>query len=161
MPVAIIGAYQYDPSSRRIATLSVAGMALIERQARAAAAADASPILLLGERDDAALAEIVARLAHDRIDAHSIDGLPAAGELIPLDMPVLLIADGCLADVDLLRRVSEAHLPALATVADGEGKERYERIDATVRWAGVALLDGKRVGETAVMLGSWDPVSTL
>jgi hypothetical protein len=161
MPVAIIGAYQYDKAGRRIATLPVAGMALAERQARAAASADASPILLLGEGDDAALADIVGRLARDGIDAHAIDGLPAAAEQIPLDMPVLLIADGCLADVLLLERVGDAHLPALATIADGEGKERYERIDADARWAGVALLDGTRIGETAAMLGSWDPVSTL
>jgi hypothetical protein len=130
-------------------------------RARAAAGADASPILLLGEGDDAALFDIIGRLARDGIDAHAVDGLPAAVEQIPLDMAVLLIADGCLADADLLRRIGTASLPALATVADGEGKDRYERIDAEVRWAGVALLDGMRVGETAAMLGSWDPVSTL
>jgi len=161
MTVAIIGAYQFDEAGRRLATLPMAGMALVERQARCAAMIGAHPIYLLGEGDDPALAEIVGRLVRDGIDVHAIDGLPAAADAIALDTPVLLIADGSLADADLLARLCDAHVPALAVVADGDGRENYERIDATARWAGAALIDGKRVGDTAAMLGSWDPVSTL
>jgi len=161
MTVAIIGAYQFDESGRRIAILPMAGMTLVERQARTAAVASAHPIYLLGEEDDADLAEIVTRLVRDGIDVQAVDGLPAAAEKIGLDTPVLLIADGCLADADLMTRVCEAHMPALAVVPDAADRGQYERIDALARWAGVALIDGKRVAETAAMLGSWDPVSTL
>ena len=50
---------------------------------------------------------------------------------------------------------------ALLTMPDVRVDERYERIDADSRWAGLALLDGALLQRTAAMLRDWDLQSTL
>jgi hypothetical protein len=49
----------------------------------------------------------------------------------------------------------------LLTLPDTGLDERFERIDADARWAGLALLQGAFLRETAAMLQDWDLQSTL
>src|SRR3546814_14345702 len=60
-------------------------------------------------------------------------------------MPILLVAKS----------------PALLTRVDHLADDRFERIDADSRWAGLALLDGGTLRQTAAMLQDWDLQSTL
>jgi hypothetical protein len=50
---------------------------------------------------------------------------------------------------------------ALLTVPDHGVSDRFERIDAQSRWAGLALLTGQALKQTVSMLQDWDLQSTL
>ena len=74
---------------------------------------------------------------------------------------ILLIGDGVAPPVDLTMALGRESGAAVATVPDDEVHERFERIDAETRWAGVAIVDAHLLGSTAAMLGDWDLQSTL
>lgn len=156
---ALIGAYEPGPAGLR-ALIPLAGATLVEQQARRAFAAGAGHVLLLIEEVTPELAAAIGRLRLDGLEIGMVAGIDAAADALA-DQVVLLIADACLPETDVLRDMTGLTVPAVATLADEPEHARHERIDATVRWAGVALIDGHRVAETATMLGSWDPVSTL
>ena len=161
-PTALIGAYEPGPGPGGLrALLPLAGMSVVEHQARRAVEAGAARVLLLIDEGPGELLEAVARLRHDGIQTGMAHGIDQAADAVGEDETVLLIAEACLPEVGLLRAVCGAHLPVLAVLPDMPDYGQFERIDAEQRWAGVALLDGHRIAETAAMIGAWDPVSTL
>lgn len=158
---ALIGAYQEDDSGGLGALLPLAGRTLLEYQVRCAAAAGASPIIVLVERIPSALNQAFERL---RQEGHNVipvsDGSEAAtrfeaGELI------LLIGDGVAPRVDLLTGITDDEEALVLTVPDDDAHQDFERIDGVSRWSGVALVEGRALGATAAMLGDWDLPSTL
>jgi len=159
-PTALIGAYEPGPGGLR-ALLPLAGMSVVEHQARRAIDAGAARILLLIDEGPGELLEAVARLRHDGIQTGMAQGIDQVADALGQDESVLLIAEACLPEVGLLRAMTAAHVPVLAVLPDTAEYGQFERIDAEQRWAGVALLDGHRIAETAAMIGAWDPVSTL
>jgi len=161
-PTALIGAYEPGPGPGGLrALLPLAGMSVVEHQARRAIEAGAARVLLLIDEGPGELLEAVARLRHDGIQTGMAQGIDQVADAVGEDETVLLIAEACLPEVGLLRAVGRAHVPALAVLPDTPEHSQFERIDAEQRWAGVALLDGHRLAETAAMIGAWDPVSTL
>jgi len=161
-PTALIGAYEPGPGPGGLrALLPLAGMSVVEHQARRAIEAGAARVLLLIDEGPGELLEAVARLRHDGIQTGMAHGIDQVADAVGEDETVLLIAEACLPEVGLLRAVCRAHVPALAVLDDTSDHGQFERIDAEQRWAGVALLDGHRLAETAAMIGAWDPVSTL
>lgn len=160
---ALISAYQEssEPGAPLRALLPLAGRTLLERQARLAAAAGADPVIVLVERMPAGLAEAVDRLRRDRIRIQVARGAGEAAALVEGEDRVLLVADGLIAEPALFDRIARAEAPALLTLADAGRDERYERIDAEARWAGLGLIDGALLRATAAMLRDWDPQSTL
>lgn len=158
---ALIGAYQEDDSGGIRALLPLAGRTLVEYQARCAAAAGASPIVVLVERVPLALNDAFEHLRHEGISVIPVsDGIEAASRF-EAGTSLLLIGDGVTPTVDLLTRVAQYEEPTVVTVPDDEGHGRFERIDGESRWAGVALIDSRLLGSTAAMLGDWDLPSTL
>lgn len=143
------------------ATLPVAGRTLVEHQARLATRAGAQLIVILVERLPATLAAAIDRLRRDGLRIEIARDAAAAADMIHPDEALLLFADGCVADAALVARVAGAPLPALLTVPPDADADAFERIDATARWGGVALIDGTRLRRTAAMLGDWDLQSTL
>jgi hypothetical protein len=161
-PTALIGAYEPGPGPGGLrALLPLAGMSVVEHQARRAIEAGAARVLLLIDEGPGELLEAVARLRQDGIQTGMAHGIDQAADALAQDEAVLLIAEACLPEVGLLRAIAAAHVPALAVLPDTADHGQFERIDAEQRWAGVALLDGRRIAETAAMIGAWDPVSTL
>ena len=158
---ALIGAYQESDDGVLRALFPLAGRTLIEYQARCAAAAGAAPIVVLVERVPSHLNDAFERLRQEGIPVVPVsDGAEAAtrfeaGELI------LLLGDGVAPPVELLTDIAEEAEPAVITVPDDEAHARFERIDASSRWAGVALVDSHTLGATVAMLGDWDLQSTL
>jgi hypothetical protein len=143
------------------ATLPLAGRTLIERQARLAAAAGASPIIVHVERMPGDLAGALERMRRDRLPVIVARSAEEAAEAVdPFDR-VLLIADGAVADATQLARLAGMEGPAVLTVPDSAFDDRFERIDAVSRWAGFAAIDGVLLRETAGMLHDWDLQSTL
>lgn len=161
-PTALIGAYEPGPGPGGLrALLPLAGMSVVEHQARRAVEAGAARVLLLIDEGPGELLEAVARLRHDGIQTGMAQGIDQVADAVGQDETVLLIAEACLPEVGLLRALCHAHVPALAVLPDTAEHGQFERIDSEQRWAGVALLDGHRLAETAAMIGAWDPVSTL
>lgn len=161
-PTALIGAYEPGPGPGGLrALLPLAGMSVVEHQARRAVEAGAARILLLIDEGPGELLDAVARLRHDGIQTGMAQGIDQVADALGPDEAVLLIAEACLPETGLLRRMTGADVPLLAVLPDSPDYGAFERIDAEQRWAGVALLDGHRIAATAAMIGAWDPVSTL
>ena len=158
---ALIGAYQEDDSGSLTALLPLAGRTLVEYQVRCAAAAGASPVVVLVERIPQALNQAFERLKQEGLNLILVsDGTEAAtrfeaGELI------LVIGDGVAPPLELLADLSDEEEAIVLTVPDDERHESYERIDGSSRWSGVALVEGRTLGATAAVLGDWDLPSTL
>jgi hypothetical protein len=158
---ALIGAYQEDESGGLRALLPLAGRTLLEYQVRCVFAAGASPIVVVVERVPQALQDAIERLRLDGISVIAISDIEEVVSRFEAGSMVLLLGDGVVPLVDLVTDFAETPEPAVATVPDDEAHERFERIDAESRWAGVALVDSRLLGSTAAMLGDWDLQSTL
>ena len=143
------------------ATLPLAGRTLVERQARLAAMAGASPIVILVERVPPALLAAVDRLRAEGLSVAVARSAAEAADMIHPSLPLLLFADGVIADASHVTRLTSAGGAALLTVPDQAVDDRFERIDAEARWAGVAYLDGDLLRRTTASLQDWDLQSTL
>lgn len=158
---ALIAAYHEGDQGGLRALFPLAGRTLIEYQARCAAAVGAAPIVILVERIPAALNDAFERLRAEGITIVPVSDGSEAASRFEAGALILQIADGLAPDVPLLSRLAEFAEPAVAVVPDDEAHESFERIDATSRWAGAALVEGHILGSTAAMLGDWDLQSTL
>jgi hypothetical protein len=158
---ALIGAYQEDESGGLSALLPLAGRTLVEYQARCAAAAKATPIVVLVERIPLALNQAFERLRADGITVTPVsDGAEAASRFEAGEL-ILMIGDGIAPPVGLLTGLSDDEEQLVLTVPDDEPHEHFERINSSARWGGVALVEARTLGSTAAMLGDWDLPSTL
>ena len=158
---ALIGAYQEDDSGGLRALLPLSGRTLIEYQARCAAAAGTAPIVVVVERVPQALQDAFERLRLDGIGVFPVSDVEDAVSRFEAGATIMLIGDGIAPTADLVARLAEEPEPAVVTVPDDEAHEAFERIDAEMRWAGVAVVDAHLLGSTAAMLGDWDLQSTL
>jgi hypothetical protein len=158
---ALICAYQDSEEGGLRATLSLAGRTLVERQARLAAAAGAHPVVILTERQGPALGAALERLRADGISVTVARNAGEAAFAIPPDAALLFMADGLVADESHVTRILHAGGPVILTMPDFGADDRFERIDGQSRWAGLAMLDGTLLRETAAMLHDWDLQSTL
>lgn len=158
---ALIAAYHEGEEGGLRATLPLAGRTLLERQARLAAAAGANPVIILVERMSPTLVAAIDRLRHEGIRVEAARRFADAADMVSPDDRVLLVADGLVADQKHLARLLTADERAVLVLPDQNVDDRFERIDARSRWAGLALIDGALLKDTAAMLGDWDPQSTL
>ena len=158
---ALIAAYQEDDSGGLRALLPLSGRTLIEYQVRCAGAAGAAPIVVMVERIPAALNDAFERLRAEGVPVLPISDPAEGATRFEPGSSILLIGDGVVPPAELLAQLAEEREPAVATVPDDGLHAGFERIDASSRWAGVALVDGRTLGATASMLGDWDLQSTL
>jgi len=157
----LIGAYQEDDSGGLRALLPLAGRTLIEYQVRCASAAGAAPIVVIVERVPQALQDAFERLRVDGIGVFPVSDVNEAVSRFEAGSSIILIGDGIVPRVEVVAGLAQEAESAVATVADDERHETFERIDAESRWAGVAVVDARLLGSTAAMLGDWDVQSTL
>ena len=160
---ALISAYHDSPDApgQLRATLPIAGRTLVERQARLAAAAGAAPVVILVERVPPELVAAIDRLRAEGVAASIARSVEEAAAAVAPDQHLLVVADGLLADRAHITRLFSGEGASLLTVPDTSHDDRYERIDADSRWAGLALLDGDMLRRTVAMLQDWDLQSTL
>lgn len=160
--VALIAAYHESEEAGLLrATLPLAGRTVVERQARLAAKAGASPIVLLVERIPAELGAAIERLRRERLPIVVARSAEEASEAVDPSDRLVLVADGAIAEADQLARIAAAEGAAVLTVPDAGFGELYERIDGQSRWAGLAAVDGAMLRKTVGMLRDWDLQSTL
>lgn len=143
------------------ATLPLGGRTLVERQVRLAAAAGASPIVIAVERVPSDLLAAVDRLRGQGLPVIVARTAAEAADAIASEDRLLLVADGLLASTLHIERLLDLDGLSLLTVPDARVDDRFERIDAQSRWAGLAMLDGALLHRTAETLGDWDLQSTL
>lgn len=160
---ALIAAYHEadDAGGGLRATLLVAGRTLVERQVRLAVAAGADPVVVVVERVTAALSAALDGLRADGVAIVLARSADEAAEAVHTSDRVLLIGDGLVAPEAVIARLVALDGPAILVVPDLRVDDRYERIDAQSRWAGLALIDGQMLKQTAAMLQDWDLQSTL
>ena len=159
---ALISAYHEAGEAGLLrAVLPVAGRTVIERQARLAAAAGATRILILVERMPAELGAAIERLRRDDLPVQIAREAGDAAEAVDAADRLLLIGDGAIVDDGQLRKLAAGEGHAVLTVADGAYGELYERIDGQSRWGGAAAIDGALLRATVAMLRDWDLQSTL
>src|SRR4051812_14013702 len=160
---ALIAAYHEsdEPGGGLRATLSLAGRTLVERQVRLAAAAGASPLIVAVERVPPELTAAIDRLRGEGLKLVVARTAAEAAEAVHPQDRLLLLGDGLIAAETHMTRLASLGGYAILTIPDVRADERYERIDADSRWAGLALLDGALLQQTASMLRDWDLQSTL
>ena len=73
-----------------------------------------------------------------------------AAEAVDPGDRLLLVGDGLVAPEAAIARLVAIDGPAVLAVPDLRVDDRYERIDAQSRWAGLALIDGELLQQTAV-----------
>ena len=141
------------------ATLPFGGLTLIEFQARLLAAAGATQIILIVARMTPELLGAISRIGRRGV---SVDAVRTAAEALEKLHPlarVLVVADGVVTTGDVVQAI--ALMPHDTLLVTDEGDPHYERVGADTAWAGLALLDGKRVAEVAAMPRDYDFQSTL
>ena len=159
---ALIAAYHESAEAGALrATLPLAGRTVVERQARLAAAAGATRIVVLVERMPQGLSVALERLRRERVPLQVARSVEEAAEAVDPNDRLLLIADGAIAEPSQLERLARAEGALVLTVPDAAYGELYERIDAGSRWAGLAAVEGSLLRDTAAMLHDWDLQSTL
>ena len=160
---ALIAAYHEadDAGGGLRATLPIAGRTLVERQVRLAAGAGAEPVVVVVERVTAALGAALDRLRAEGVTLVLARSAEEAAEAVHSNDRILLVGDGLVAPEAAIARLIAIDGPAILVVPDLRVDDRYERIDAQSRWAGLALFDGEMLKQTASMLRDWDLQSTL
>ncbi|HEY0412281.1 MAG TPA: hypothetical protein VGD66_03970 [Allosphingosinicella sp.] len=160
---ALIAAYHEadEPGGGLRATLPLAGRTLLERQARLAAAAGAAPIIVAVERVSSALLAAIDRLRDQGLKVAVARTAQEAAEAVHPGDRLLVMADGLVAAETHISRLTSLGGHTILTVPDVRVDDRFERIDAHSRWAGLALVDGELLKRTAEILGDWDLQSTL
>lgn len=158
---ALIGAYQEDDSGSLRALLPLAGRTLIEYQLRCLSTVGASPLVVMVERVPLALNEAFERLRAEGINVTPVSDGHEAASRFEAGAELILLSDGVVPDMADLAALAEDSAPLILTVPDDGNHDNYERIDASHRWSGLALVETSLVGATAAMLGDWDLQSTL
>lgn len=160
---ALIAAYHEaeEPGAGLRATLPLAGRTLLERQVRLAAAAGAEPVVIAVERVPPELLAAIDRLRAEGLKIVVARNASEAADAVHPGDRLLLVADGLVAGEMHIDRLLALDGHAILTVPDVRVDDRYERIDAYSRWAGLALIDGETLKRTAAMLRDWDLQSTL
>ncbi len=141
------------------ATLPFGGLTLIEFQARLLASAGATQIVLVVARMTPELLGAISRIGRRGI---AVDAVRTATEAVEKLHPlarVLVVADGVVTTGDVVQSLAAAGQDTL--LVTDQDDLHYERVGAKAAWAGLALLDGKRIAEVAAMPRDYDFQSTL
>ncbi|WP_341203609.1 hypothetical protein [uncultured Sphingomonas sp.] len=141
------------------ATLPFGGLTLIEFQARLLVAAGATHIILVVARMTPELLGAISRIGRRGV---SVDAVRSAREVLEKLHPlarVLVVADGVVTTGDVVQAIAAA--PQDTLLVTDQMDPHYERVGANVAWAGLALLDCKRIAEVAALPRDYDFQSTL
>lgn len=150
-----------EPGVALRASFWLAGRTLVERQARLAADAGAAVVIIIVESLPAELIQAVERLRGEGLLVVTARTAAEAAAAVTPGMRLMLIADGFVGDRQHVERLFEGDRPVLLAVTDRGFDERFERIDAATRWAGLGLVDADLLQDVAMMPSDWDVQSTL
>lgn len=160
--VALIAASEMlDDGDMLRALAPVAGETIVERQAARALEAGAEMIFVVVGIVPPQLTQALDRIRGRGTRVQIVrDATDMQSALQPTDR-VLLVADGLVAPASHYKALATGSAPALLVTADTPLTQQLERVDATHRWGGLALVAASSVSELAVLPGEWDMVLTL
>ena len=141
------------------ATLPFGGLTLIEFQARLIAAAGATQIILVVARMTPELLGAISRIGRRGVAVDAVRSATEAVEKLHPLARVVVVGDGVVTTGDVVQSLALA--PQDTLLVTDQGDARYERVGVNAAWAGLAILDGKRIGEVAAMPRDYDFQSTL
>lgn len=133
----------------------------IEFQLRRARAAGAGHAVVYAPRVTSDLLASTDRLRREGLSVDIARSVTDVAEYVHPDETVLMLAADLIVAPERLAALAESAEPLLLCVRDEPANDRFELIDPTARWTGIALIDGSHVRRTAAMVGDWDLGSTL
>ncbi|AUW58461.1 hypothetical protein C1T17_10450 [Sphingobium sp. SCG-1] len=143
------------------AGLHFAGHSLVEYQARQAAEAGASHVMILVGAVTQPLSRAVDRLTADGIPVMLVRDMVSLVREAPRDRDMMLIADGAIIAQKHITAVSAHPGNVLLAADDSRATAGFERIDGQHRWAGLLRVSPDLLFGTLDMLGDWDLELTL
>ncbi|MDO7833593.1 hypothetical protein Q4610_00910 [Sphingobium sp. HBC34] len=143
------------------ASLHFAGQTLIEYQARQAAQAGASRIMILVSVITPAISQAVDRLSADGIAVALVRDMVSMVRDAPRDSDIVLVADGAIVAQAHYEHMGAGDGDILLVTDDSRASAPFERIDAGQRWAGLARISPALLFGTLDMIGDWDLALTL
>lgn len=143
------------------ASLPVAGVPLLERQAERAIGAGAHRIFILVSNLPQPVMAVI-----DRINARGTEALAvrSLAEVVARMAPedrLLLVGDALHAAPGQYRAISAAPAPSLLVAPDNQTSIGFERIDAGARWAGLAILPYGLLASHVDLPDDWETGSAL
>jgi hypothetical protein len=143
------------------AQLHFAGQTLVEYQARQAAAAGAETVMIVVSAVSQPISRAVDNLTADGIAVTLVRDMVSIVRGAPRDRDILLVADGAVLPQQHFDAMAREAGNCLLVAQDSRATDRFERIDATRRWAGLARITPDLLFSTLDMIGDWDLELTL
>jgi hypothetical protein len=143
------------------ALFPIVGQTLVEYQVRSMRACGVGHIVVLVDEVPAALVAAFDRLRVEGIDIDIARSAAEAADRIHPDEHLLVAASGVVVARSLIADMAARTKPVLLTLVDSPQTFHFERIDGVERWAGLALLNGDLLRQTASLLGDWTLGPTL
>lgn len=143
------------------AQIVFAAQTLIEYQARQAIQAGASQIYVMVEAVTPFFSRMVDQFAASGAQVHLIRDMPSLVRQLPRESDVLLFADGAIVAQSYVAQIGGAEGNALLVAQDDPATAHLERVDAQVRWAGLARVSPRTLFNTLDLIGDWDVALTL
>ncbi|KQT33702.1 hypothetical protein ASG29_06750 [Sphingomonas sp. Leaf412] len=143
------------------ATLPFAAATLIEYQARLLIACDAAQIVVVVQRLTPELVGAIARIGKRGIAVDTVrSAAEAEAKLHPLAR-IVMLADGLVTTGSIVAAMAGEGGDALLVVPRENAEPAFELVGGGAAWAGVALIEARRVAEAATMPADYDLQSTL
>ena len=148
------------PDSLR-ALVSIAGESLIEHQAKRLAAVGVDTIYVSLDRASPSLMRRIQRIKKHGLNIIVVHRACDLRDVLSPTDSLILVADGLWASGRYYTAIADSEISALIATADRPSTAIFERIDANVRWVGLARVPASLVRELAELPGDWDMVLTL
>lgn len=158
MPLAALILAQSDsdvaPANQPL-LLTLGGQTLLERLAYQAVRMGAGHIVLCAGALPGTMVTALDRLKARGIDISLARSPREAADKLHPEENVLVYANVVFVQDAALAQLVSAAAPTVLTLPEPWGRDRFERIDATDNWAGVATVPASLIRETVAMLGDW------
>lgn len=156
---ALLFAHHVAAGVEPLAATSVAGLTVLERQARLARRLGADRVYVVAERMPPGLAAAIDRL---RGEIELIRSPLALATTIEDDDRLLTFEEGLVVDDAAVAPLLESAPDTMIAVKLGDPPYAgAERLDSASFWAGVAIYEARLVRDVVANLGEWDLQSTL
>ncbi|MDP1026112.1 hypothetical protein Q5H91_02720 [Sphingomonas sp. KR1UV-12] len=149
-----------DRPGQLTATLPFGGVSLIEYQARLLVGAGASQLIVSVGRLTPELLGALGRIGRRGIAVDAVRSAAEATEKLHPLSRVLMLADGLITTQDIVDAMAHEPADVLLVMPDADCPPEYERLGGRTAWAGVALLDPRRIAEVAALPRDYDLQST-
>lgn len=135
--------------------LTLGGQTLLERLVEQAVRIGCAHVVVCAGPLPGSLIQAVDRLRSRGHDIRLARSPREAADFLHPDETVLLLSTAFVVPDEVFTGLLSERPPAVLTLPEAWGRDRFERIDASDNWAGAAILPAYIVHETASMLGDW------